>query len=58
MDIKTIKDKLALNREKLRIANSNNDYEQKQKIQNQISILNFKLEIETIKNKIKQLQSL
>lgn len=58
MDTKTIKDKLALNREKLRIANSNNDYEQKQKIQNQISILNFKLEIETIKNKIKQLQSL
>ena len=58
MDIQSIKDKLALNREKLRIANSNNDYEQKQKIQNQISILNFKLEIETIKNKIKQLQSL
>ena len=58
MDIQSIKDKLALNREKLRIANSNNDYEQKQKIQNQISILNFKLEIETIKNKIKQLQSM
>jgi len=58
METQTIKDKLALNREKLRIANSNGNYEQKQKIQNQISILNFKLEIETIKNKIKQLQSM
>lgn len=58
MDTQTIKDKLAVNREKLRIANSNGDYDQKQKIQNQISILNFKLEIETIKKKINQLQSL
>tara|TARA_Y100000389_G_C16993744_1_gene286183 strand:+ start:198 stop:374 length:177 start_codon:yes stop_codon:yes gene_type:complete len=57
MDVKTIKDKIALNREKLRIANSNGDYKKKQKIQNQISILNFKLEIETIKNKIKQLRN-
>ena len=57
MDVKTIKDKLALNREKLRIANSNGDYKKKQKIQNQISILNFELEIETIKNKIKQLRN-
>ena len=39
MDVKTIQDKLALNREKLRIANSNGDFKKKQKIQNQISIL-------------------
>ena len=58
MDIEGIKNQLRLNQEKLRIANSEGNYEQKQKIQNQITILNFKLEIETIKHKIKQLQSM
>jgi len=58
MNIDDIKNQLSLSREKLRIANSDGDYDKKQKIQNQITVLNFKLEIETIKHKIKQLQSL
>lgn len=57
MNIDDIKNQLRLNQEKLRIANSDGDYDQKQKIQNQITVLNFKLEIETIKHKIEQLQS-
>jgi len=58
MSIDDIRNKLRLNQEKLRIANSEGNYEQKQKIQNQITVLNFKMEIETIKHKIQQLQSM
>lgn len=56
MNIDDIKNQLRYNQERLRLANTSADYDQKQKIQNQIKILNFKLEIETIKHKIKQLQ--
>lgn len=56
MDIEDLQNQLRLQNEKLRIANATGNYDQKQKIQNQIKILNFKLEIETIKYKIKQLQ--
>ena len=46
MNVDDIKNQLRLSREKLRIANSDSD--KKQKIQNQITVLNFKLEIETL----------
>jgi hypothetical protein len=58
MSIDDIQNQLQLYHTKLRIVNSNGNYKQKEKIQNQIKILNFKLEIETIKKKISQLESI
>jgi len=58
MNISDIKDQISLNQEKLRIANRSGDSDKKQKIQNQLTVLNFKLEIENIKHKIKQLNAL
>lgn len=58
MNIDEIKNKLQLYYTKLNIANKTGEYKTKEKIQNQIKILNFKLEVETIKDKIRQLESL
>ena len=58
MNIDTLRNELEYNHEKLRILNANSgDNSLKQKVQNQLRILNFKIEIETIEEKIKRLQA-
>jgi len=52
MELKNINDQLKLKTLELRIEK---DYKEKQKIRNQIQVLNFKKEIEVIKDKIKKI---
>jgi phage host-nuclease inhibitor protein Gam len=52
-----IKNELRYNQEKLRLANTSGDTDLKKKVQTQLQILNLKMEIETLQERIKQLQS-
>ena len=52
-----IKNELRYNQEKLRLANTSGDNNLKKKVQNQLQILNLEMEIETLKERIKQLRS-
>lgn len=52
MEIKDINDQLKLKALELRIEKG---YKEKQKIRNQIQVLNYKKEIEIIKDKIKKI---
>jgi phage host-nuclease inhibitor protein Gam len=52
-----IKNELRYNQEKLRLANTSGDTDLKKQVQTQLQILNLKMEIETLQERIKQLQS-
>ena len=52
-----IKNELRYNQEKLRLANTSGDSDLKKTVQNQLQILNLRMEIETLQERIKQLQS-
>lgn len=52
-----IKNELRYHQEKLRLANTSGDSDLKKKVQNQLQILNLEMEIETLKERIKQLRS-
>lgn len=57
MSREEIRNELRYNQEKLRIANTNGNTELKKKLQNQLQILKVEMEIETLKERIKQLRS-
>lgn len=52
-----IKNELRYHQEKLRLANTSGDSELKKKVQNQLQILYLKMDIETLQERIKQLES-
>lgn len=54
MDTEELNNQVKLKQTQLQIADSN---EQRQKIQNQLTVLRYKKEIEVLKEKINQLQS-
>lgn len=57
MSREDIKNELRYHQEKLRLANTSGDSDLKKKLQNQLQILKLKMDIETIQERIKQLQS-
>lgn len=57
MSREDIKNELRYHQEKLRLANTFGDNDLKKKLQNQLQILKLKMDIETIQERIKQLQS-
>lgn len=57
MSREEIRNELRYNQERLRLANAEGNSELKKKVQNQLQILNLRLEIETLKERIKRLRS-
>ena len=57
MSKEKIKNELRYNQERLRLANAEGNSELKKKLQNQLQILKLEMEIETLKERIKQLRS-
>jgi hypothetical protein len=57
MSTDEINNELRYNQDKLRLANTSGDTELKKKVQNQLQILNLEMEIETLRERIKQLRS-
>lgn len=57
MSREEIRNELRYHQEKLRLADTKGDPELKKKVQNQLQILNLKMQIETLKERIKQLQT-
>ena len=57
MSKEKIRNELRYNQERLRLANAEGNSELKKKVQNQLQILNLRLEIETLKERIKRLRS-
>lgn len=57
MSKEEIRNELRYHQEKLKLANTKGDPELKKKVQNQLQILNLKMEIETLRERIKQLQA-